>query len=139
MAGALLGLDMGSKRVGVAHTDEAGQMAFPLKTLEIRGMKHLIEQLTPILEQYKIRTIVVGVPKALDGSLGEAAEKILCNVDWLKTQIPLEWVVWDERLTTAEVNRVLEESDISHSKRAEVRDSLAAQRILQSYLEAGES
>lgn len=133
---ALLGLDMGAKRVGIAHTDEAGQMAFPLKTIEIRGMKHLIEQLRPLIDQYRIQAIVVGLPKALDGTVGPAAAKIQNNVEWLSTQIDLEWILWDERLTTAEVNRILEESDISHSKRAEVRDSLAAQRILQSYIDS---
>lgn len=133
--GACLGLDLGEKRVGIAHTDESGSMAFPLKTLEIRGLKHLIQELQPLLEQYRAQTIVVGLPSQLDGTEGPAAQKIRSNVDWLKTQIAVEWILWDERLTTAEVNRVLEESDISHSRRREVRDALAAQRILQSYLD----
>lgn len=133
--GACLGLDLGTKRVGIAYTDETGSMAFPLKTLEIRGLKHLIQELGPLIEQYRAETIVVGLPKQLDGTEGPAAEKIRSDVAWLQTQIALNWVLWDERLTTAEVNRVLEESEMSHSRRKEVRDGLAAQKILQSYLD----
>lgn len=131
----LLGLDFGSKRIGIAHTDEEGRMAFPLKTVEIRGMKHLIEILTPLIEQYKVKTIVVGLPKTLNNEEGIAAEKVRSNVEWLKTQIPVRWELWDERLTSKEIERVLSEADVTHSRRNEFRDKLAAQRILQNYLD----
>lgn len=131
----LLGLDLGEKRVGVAVTDESGSIALPLVTLEIRGRKHLLTELVKIIEEHRAAKIVVGLPKTLKGEIGPAAEKVMAEAEWLKSQLDRPFVFWDERLSTQEVERVLIEADVSRAKRRDVRDQLAAQRILQSYLD----
>ena len=132
---ALLGLDLGEKRVGIAVTDESGSIAMPLATLEIRGRRHLLSELVKLVEEHHVAKIVVGLPKTLKGQIGPAAEKVLKEVEWLKSQLERPWVFWDERLSTQEVERVLLKADVGRAKRREVRDRLAAQRILQSYLD----
>ena len=131
----MLGLDLGEKRVGVAVTDEMGTLATPLVTLEPRGRKHLLEELQKIVAEYHVSKIVVGLPKTLKGEMGPAAEKIMAEVEWLKERLDRPWVFWDERLSSQEVERVLLAADVSRLRRREVRDQLAAQRILQSYLD----
>lgn len=131
----LLGLDFGEKRIGVAVTDEAGIMALPLKVLEFRGRKHLLEELTKLVEEYRVEKIIVGLPKTLKGEIGPAAQKIMGQVEWLQEFLNRPWIFWDERLTTGEVERVLLDADVSRAKRKEVRDQLAAQRILHNYME----
>lgn len=133
--GVKLGLDLGEKRVGIAITDEAGMMAFPLKTLEIRGRKHLVEELTRLVAERRVEEVVVGLPKTLKGEIGPAAVKIQEVVEWCKPHFSIPWTFWDERLTSLEVERVLQEADLHHSRRKEVRDQLAAQRILQNFLD----
>lgn len=131
-----IGLDLGEKRVGVAVTDEGGLMAFPLKTLEIRGRNHLLEELKPLIEQYRVSEIVVGLPKTLRGEIGPAAQAVQETVAWMRERLQIPWIFWDERLTSQEVERVLREAEVTGSRRKEFRDQLAAQRILQSYLES---
>ena len=132
---ALLGLDFGEKRVGVAVTDEMGAIAVPLTTLAFRGRQQLLGELIKIVEEYHVAKIIVGLPKTMKGELGSQANKITAHVDWLKPQLEKPWILWDERLTTQEVERVLLEADVSRAKRKGIRDRLAAQRILQSYLD----
>lgn len=133
--GVKLGLDLGEKRVGVAITDEAGIMAFPLVTLEIRGRKHLVEELTKLIRDRAVTEIIVGLPKTMKGEIGPAALRIQEEVEWCKPFVPVPWTFWDERLTSVEIERVLQEADLHYSRRKEVRDQLAAQRILQNYLD----
>ncbi len=135
MREVLLGLDLGEKRVGVAVTDEAGMMALPLTTLEFRGRNHLLEQLTRLVKDYRVQKIIVGFPKTLKGETGPAAQKVMAQVEWFKGVLDRPWILWDERLSTREVERVLLEADVSRAKRKEVRDQLAAQRILQNYMD----
>lgn len=132
---ALLGLDLGEKRVGVAVTDEGGVIATPLATISFSGRKQLLEEISKLVHQYQATKIVVGLPKTLRGEIGISADKIAAQVEWLKSQLHMDWVLWDERLTTAEVERVLLEADVGRARRKEVRDRLAAQRILQNYLD----
>ena len=133
--GVMLGLDIGEKRVGVAVSDEMGMVATPLETIEFRGRKQFLAELLRVVEEVHAMKIVVGLPKTMKGEVGEAAKKVIELVDWLKTQWDKPWVFWDERLTTQEVERVLLEADMSRAKRKQVRDRLAAQRILQCYLD----
>ena len=132
---AVLGLDLGEKRIGVAVTDEAGMMAMPLMTLSFESRKKLLAELQELIERHRVGKVVVGLPKTLKGEWGPAAQKITAHVEWFKVQIPLPWILWDERFSTAEVERLLIDADVSRAKRKEVRDRLAAQRILQSYLD----
>ena len=131
-----LGLDLGEKRVGVAMSDETTRLATPVTTLEIRGRNHLLKELTKLIDEYHVTKIVVGLPQTLKGEMGPAAQKVIEVVDWLKTSIDRTWIFWDERLSTQEVERVLIEADVRRDKRKQVRDQLAAQRILQSYLDS---
>ena len=132
----LLGLDMGEKRIGVSVTDESGSLATPLTALEFRGRKKLLEALTQFVDQYHISKIVVGLPKTMKGEIGPAATKVTELVEWLKGYIDKPWILWDERLSTQEIERILLAADMSRARRKEVRDQLAAQRILQSYVDA---
>ncbi|MBI3314271.1 MAG: Holliday junction resolvase RuvX [Candidatus Omnitrophica bacterium] len=132
---AILGLDLGQKRVGVAVADTTTHVATPVTTLMIRGRRHLLEQLEVIIKEYQVEKIVVGLPKNLNGEMGPAAKKITEEVVWLKANKKLDWVFWDERLSTQEVERAMLDHDVSHARRKEMRDQLAAQRILQNYLD----
>lgn len=93
-------------------------------------------QLKKYFEEFQPKKIVVGLPRTLRGEIGPAARKVMDLVDWLKSRLPAEWVLWDERFSTAEAEGILLEADLSRKKRARVRDRLAAQIILQSYLNA---
>jgi putative Holliday junction resolvase len=131
-----LGLDLGEKRVGVAIADESSRVATPVTTLDIRGRKHLADELTKLVEAYHVTKIVVGLPKTLKGEMGPAAHKIVETVEWLKASIDQSWVFWDERLSTQEVERILIAADVRPARRKQMRDQLAAQRILQSYMDS---
>lgn len=133
---SVLGLDLGEKRVGVAVADEMLAVATPVRFIEFRGREQLMAEVLVLIREYKIIRIVVGLPKTLKGETGIAARKIKDHVAWFQQRLPeVEWLLWDERLTTGEVERVLLEADVSRDKRKRVRDQLAAQRILQSYLD----
>ena len=131
----MMGLDLGEKRIGVAVSDEGASIATPLTTIEARSRKQVLEELSKIMERYHVSKIVVGLPKTLRGEIGPSATKVMEQVEWLKSYIDKPWIFWDERLTTQEVERVLLEADVKRARRKELRDSLAAQRILQGYLD----
>ena len=131
-----LGLDLGEKRVGVAQSDETGTIAEARETLTYKTKEDFLKQLRRVLEEVRPEKIIVGLPETLRGERGFAAKKVLGLVDWLKERLPAEWVFWDERFTTVEAERILLEADLSRRKRRGLRDRLAAQRILQSYLDA---
>lgn len=130
-----LGIDLGERRVGLAITDEGGMMALPFKTLHIRGRKHLLSELSEIVKKYAVTDIVVGLPKTLKGEIGEAARKVMEEAAWYESRLGLPINFWDERLTSQEVERYLQEADIHYTRRKELRDQMAAQKILQSYLD----
>ena len=132
-----LGLDLGEKRVGVSRSDETGTIAEAIDTVTYTGKADLLKKLRAHLETAHPEKIVVGLPQTLRGESGPAAQKILKLVEWLKAGLGGEWVLWDERFTTVEAERVLLEADLSREKRRVLRDRIAAQRILQSYLDAG--
>ncbi len=131
----VLGLDYGDQRIGVAIADESMPVATPHTVLPSGNRKKVLEGIQGLLRDFVVSKIVVGLPRTLKGEMGPAAQKITREVEWLRKEIPVEWLFWDERLTTREVDRLLSESEVSISKRKAVRDSLAAQRILQSYLD----
>ena len=130
-----LGLDLGEKRVGVSRSDETGTIAEAYATLSYQTKEDLLRQLMRCVDELKPAKIVVGFPETLRGETGPAAKKVLKQVEWLKPRLPIEWVLWDERFTTVEAERTLLEADLSRAKRRDLRDRLAAQRILQSYLD----
>ncbi len=133
---ALLGLDLGEKRVGVAVVPRGTTMAFPLKTIQRKGREHFAAEIEALVKEQKAVKIVIGLPRMLKGTIGPAAKKVTDDVAWLKTKWSVPVVFWDEWLSTREAERVLLEADVSREKRREVIDQLAAQRILQSYLDS---
>ena len=132
----ILGLDPGSRRIGVAVSDDLGITATGLTTLTWTIFEKLLDEIQDICRQYNAEKIVVGLPKRMDGTLGPEAQKALTLVEALKEKLKLEVVTWDERFSTAAVERVLIEADLSRKKRKKVRDKVAATYILQGYLDS---
>ncbi len=135
---SFLGLDLGSVRVGVALCEKGVSIATPLVTIEFKSRKYLLGELVKIVREYSVTTIVVGLPQTLKGEIGPAAKKVQENVEWFKQELPVSWVLWDERLTSKEAERILLAADVSRARRREVIDQLAAQRILQTYIDSQE-
>lgn len=129
----ILGIDYGAVRVGLALSDDLGILAMPLETVE--GPK-VMNRICQIILDRKIEFVVIGMPRNMDGSYGPKAEEVRRFSDTLKKKLPVEIRLWDERLTTQSMERMLIEADVSRKKRKEVIDQLAAQQILQSYLDA---
>lgn len=130
----VLCLDLGEKRIGVALSDEFRTIARGLGTIEVNGKEH--EKIKQLVIQNNVGKIVYGVPLRNDGSLSPKAEKMLSIITRLKTIIKVEFIPWDERMTTIEAENILLMADLSRKKRKKVRDKLAAQIILQSYLDS---
>ena len=130
-----MGLDVGSRTIGIAISDELGLTAQGLKTLKRKSKEDDLREIAAIILQFQISKIVVGLPKNMNGTLGKQAEDMLGWVDVLKdrTQLPVE--TWDERLSTVGASKVLLEADLSRRKRKKVIDKLAAVLILQGYLD----
>ncbi len=130
----ILGLDLGEKRIGIAVSDQYHTVARGLGTIECN--KKEIEKIKAIVKKYNVIRIVYGVPLRDDGSISARAEKMLSLITKLKQSIPAEFIPWDERRTTVEAENILVMADISRKKRKKIRDKLAAQIILQSYLDS---
>ena len=133
----IMGLDVGTHTIGIAISDELGLTAQGHKTLRRKSMEDDLREIATIIGQFGIDTIVVGLPKNMDGSLGEQAENVLRWINVLKDQTKLPVATWDERLSTVGANKVLLEADLSRRKRKKVIDKLAAVLILQGYLDQG--
>ncbi|MBM4278131.1 MAG: Holliday junction resolvase RuvX [Deltaproteobacteria bacterium] len=131
----IMGLDVGSKTIGVAISDELGITAQGLKTIRRKTMTDDLRELDTIISQFQIEKIVVGLPKNMDGSLGKQAEFVLGWIEDFKNKIHLPVETWDERLSTVEASKTLLKADLSRKKRKGVIDKLAAVLILQGYLQ----
>lgn len=127
-----MGLDVGDRRVGVALSDELGITAQGLTVLERRGT--IFEELATIAREQGVAEVVVGLPRRMDGTVGPQAEKVLAFAKQLREHLRLPVRFWDERLSTAEAERLLLQADQSRRKRRKVRDKVAAAIILQGYL-----
>jgi putative Holliday junction resolvase len=131
----IIGLDVGDNTLGVAVSDELGLTAQGVAVHKRISFAADLEFLRQIISRYQATAIVVGLPKNMDGSLGSQAQKTLAFVDRLRHACTLSVVTWDERLTTREAERILLEANTSRRRRKQVLDRLAAQLILQSYLD----
>ena len=136
MSGALLGLDLGEKRIGVAFVPAGTTIAFPVKTIEVKGREQVLAQIQKLILEHKAEKVVVGLPITLKGEMGIAAKKRAQEVEWYQSRLAVPVVMWDERLSSKEVERMLISADVSRERRREVIDQLAAQRILQNYLDS---
>lgn len=131
----ILGLDYGSKRIGVSVCDELGLTAQGLATIERKNELRDLEAIAGYVEEYNIEKIVIGYPVRLDGTEGIQCEKVNRFVAVLETRFPLTVIKWDESLSTKEAERILIEASMSRKKRKSVVDKLAATIILQDYLD----
>jgi len=133
----IMGLDIGTRTIGIAISDELGITAQGLKTLRRKSMEEDFKEIAAIIRQFEIEKIIVGLPKNMDGTLGSQAEKVLNWMEALKDRIEIPVATWDERLSTVGASKVLLEADLSRSKRKKVIDKVAAVLILQGYLDQG--
>lgn len=132
----MLGLDVGSRRIGVAISDPLGITAQGLETLQRQNKKLDFQKLKDLIDRYQVAEIVVGYPLRMSGSEGIQAEKMQRFAQEIRDRFQLPVHLWDERLTSAEANRLLRESEMSIKRRGEAVDRMAAVLILQSWMEA---
>jgi putative Holliday junction resolvase len=131
----LLGLDVGDKRVGIALSDETATLATGLDTLERVGPRKDLKAIAALVRAHEVSDVVVGLPRKLDGSLGEQAQKVLQFMDELRDVVKVPVVSWDERFTSSMATQALIEGGVSRRARKGVVDKVAAVLILQSYLD----
>ena len=134
-SGALMGLDPGTKTIGVAVSDGLRMTATALTTIRRRKFAQDAEELARIARDRTIVGVVVGLPLNMDGSEGPRAQSARAFARNVAERLSLPVALWDERLSTAAAERTLLEADASRKRRAEVIDSLAAQHILQGVLD----
>ena len=134
----ILGLDLGSKTLGVAISDELGIIASPVGTFNFKEyqLQEALEYVKILVAKHNIKKIVLGLAKNMDGSIGFQGQYTLKFKDMLIEQLALEVVMVDERLTSRMAEQVMLEADLSRKKRKTKVDQLAATIILQSYLDS---
>ncbi|QGU95289.1 Holliday junction resolvase RuvX [Clostridium bovifaecis] len=132
----ILGLDVGDKTIGVAVSDPLGLTAQGITTINRKNIDADIIELSRICTEYSVETIICGLPKNMNGTVGEQGEKVLQFCDILKDKINIPIKMWDERLTTAAAQRAMLEANLSRAKRKKIVDKIAATYILQGYLDS---
>ena len=133
----ILGVDFGRARIGLAVSDELGLLAHPVKTIPAShdAAKHIGQ----IVREKNVERVVIGLPRHMNGSLGEAAGEALAFAGKLRKLLSCEVVTWDERLTTIAANRALRDGGQKTRESRNVVDQVAAQMILQGYLDGLQS
>ncbi|NOX96991.1 MAG: Holliday junction resolvase RuvX [Nitrospirae bacterium] len=132
----VLGLDVGDKTIGVAISDEMRWTAQAFEVIQRKGLSRDIERIKEILSEYQVKEIIIGLPKNMNGEEGPQAKKVREFLKKLQAQVDLPIKTWDERLTTTAAERTLLEGDLSRAKRKKIIDKVAAQVILQGYLDS---
>lgn len=129
-----LGMDLGTKTLGLALSDKLGIIANPYKTLRYNDIDELVSEVTSLIDELKVEDLVLGYPKNMNNTLGEAVERTLTFKEKLEASINKTVNLVDERLSTVEAERALIGVDMSRKNRKEVIDSVAASIILDTYL-----
>lgn len=135
----VMGLDYGSKTVGVAISDPLGITAQGIETIERKEenkLRQTLARIEALVKEYGVEKIVLGYPKNMNNTIGERAEKSLELKEKLERRIGIPVIMWDERLTTVEAERTLMESGVRREKRKKYVDKIAAVFILQGYLDS---
>lgn len=132
----ILAVDYGDKRTGIAVCDKLEILASPVCVLTEWNTETLAQKIIDIAKDKKAEKIVVGLPKNMDGSKGFRAEACEALGDLIKSGCDIPVVFWDERLTTVSAHRILSENNVRGKKRKSVVDSVAAEIILQSYIDS---
>lgn len=133
--GALAGLDVGTKTIGIAVSDRTRFVATPLETIRRGRFRDDLQKLRAILSHRQIAGVVIGLPLNMNGSEGPRSQSIRQFAANCAEQIELPITLWDERLSTAAVTRTLIDADVTRAKRAHVVDRMAAAYILQGVLD----
>ena len=136
MASRILALDHGTKRIGVALSDEMGWTAQPLETYERRTLERDIAHIQDLVRTHDVGQVLCGLPLRLSGEEGPAVQAVRQFIDRLAEALPVPIITWDERMTTKAAEDLLIAADMSRKKRKGVVDRVAAAILLQSYLEA---
>jgi putative Holliday junction resolvase len=131
----ILALDHGTKRIGVAISDELKMIAQPVEFIPAEPFSGFLARLKELLREKEVEMILVGMPRNMNGSYGPAALKVEEFVAALRAALPVPIKTWDERLTSALANRFLIEGNVRRDKRKEKVDKMAAAILLQSYLD----
>lgn len=133
----IVGLDLGSVTCGVAVSDDLAFMAHPVKTIRYKenDIDHLLDQLEEVFEEYATQTVVLGLPRLLNGDYGPSAQRVLQFKKILEKLYELDIILVDERFSTLAAQRNLVAMDVSRKKRKKIIDQVAAVDILQSYLD----
>lgn len=129
-----MGLDLGTRTLGIAISDSLGMMANPLKTIRYNKVEELVEPLKSLIDEYEVNKIALGLPKNMNNSLGFASERSIKFKDFMESKLGLSIDLVDERLTTVEAERYLLATDMSRRKRKEHIDAVAACIILDTYM-----
>ena len=135
----IMGLDYGSKTIGVAISDPLGLTAQGIEIIrreEENKLRKSLRRIEALIAEYQVEEIVLGFPKNMNNTIGERAEKSLQLKETLEKRCGLHVIMWDERLTTVEANRTLMESGVRRENRSKYVDMIAAVFILQGYLDA---
>ncbi len=132
----ILALDHGTKRIGVALSDQLKMIAQPLEFIPTEPFGDFLTRLKELIRTKEVELILVGMPRNMDGSYGEAAGKVREFVTVLKEAITVPLQLWDERLTSSQANRVLIQGNVRRADRKEKVDKMAAAILLQSYLDS---
>ena len=132
-----LGIDLGEARIGLAISDELGMLAHPLETILVKQIADPLAHIAQIIEQKKIEAVVIGLPRNMNGSYGPAAEKAKTFATQLLDKVQqCEIKLWDERLTSVAAQKALHASGRNVKQSRAVIDQVAAQMILQSWLDS---
>ena len=129
-----LGMDLGTKTLGLATSDRSGLIASPYKLIRFKNVDDAIDEVLEIIQKEKIEVLVLGLPKNMDNSLGFASEISLSFKEKLESKQELKVNLIDERLSTVEAENILINADVSRKKRKNVIDELSACIILDTYL-----
>ncbi|QMV40543.1 Holliday junction resolvase RuvX [Cohnella cholangitidis] len=132
----IMGLDYGERRIGVAMSDLFGWTAQGLEVIDQKVVADPMARIVELIRQHEVESIVVGLPKNMNGTVGPSGENCIAFAEKLKETLSLPVQLWDERLTTVSAERALLEADVSRRKRKQVIDKMAAAILLQSYLDS---
>lgn len=132
----IIGLDVGEKRIGVAISDPLGITAQGAGVITRKKLEDDINEIKRYVDEYKADSVVVGMPLNMDGTEGKSAQKVAEFVETLSSALKIPLATYDERLSTKESEKFLISCDVSRKKRKRVIDTIAAQLILQSYLDS---
>ncbi|MDP8297859.1 MAG: Holliday junction resolvase RuvX [Candidatus Orphnella occulta] len=137
--GRIVGLDLGTKRIGVAISDESQVISFAEETINVTSIKASLNYIVALVERYSADKVIIGLPLNMNGTKGPQAEKAIDFASRLQRRVKAGVLTFDERLTTSQGEQILIAADMSREKRKKHIDKLAAQIILQAYLDCSKN